>query len=108
LALGEAISGKELELKSNLKRAILISYADLTSRHFRVEVAGLERLLFGRSELLLLVDCDHPEAGHRLVVVTLTLSTVALDEWSCAEVLQARSRTREGLTTTTMSNSSML
>jgi hypothetical protein len=86
----------------------LVSYADLTSRHLRVELAGLECLLLGRSELLLLVDCHHPEAGHRLVVVTLTLAAVALDEWSCAEVLQARSGTGKGLTTTTMTDSGVL
>lgn len=67
---------------------ILSSKTDLTPRHLRVKVACFERLLLGGAELLLLFDCDHPEAGHRLVVVALALAAVTFDEWSGAEVLQ--------------------
>lgn len=73
-----------------------------------MEAAGLERLLLGRSELLLLVDCHHPETGHCLVVVTLALAAVALDEGSGAEVLQARSGAGKSLSTTTMADGSVL
>lgn len=71
---------------------ILSSKTDLTSRHLRVKVACFERLLLGCAELLLLLDCDHPEAGHRLVVMALALAAVTFDEWSGAEVLQAGTR----------------
>jgi len=52
-----------------------------------MEIAGLECLLFGCSELLLLVDSHHPEAGHCLVVVALAFAAITFDEWCCAEVL---------------------
>lgn len=73
-----------------------------------MEIACFKCLLFWRSELLRLLNGDHPEAGHCLVVMALTLAAVTFDEWSGAEVLQARSRSREGLATSTMANSGVL
>lgn len=105
--------GQTVKVKKNEKVffkfvSLLISYADLTSGNFRVKISCFKSLLLRRSELLRLLYRHHPETSHSLVVVTLTFTAITLDERSCTEVLQARSWSGKGLSTSTMTNSSVL
>lgn len=75
-----------------------ISDADLAAADAGAQIAGLERFLFGRAELVLQLDGGQPEAELVGEVVAGAARAVALDEGSRAEVLQARAGAGQRLT----------
>lgn len=81
--------------------------AHLASGYSREQITSLEGLLLWPLELLVVLERNEPERGLRLVVVTVTLATVTLDERRGPEVLQTGARSRQGLATATVANGSV-
>lgn len=65
----------------------LDSSTHLTPGYSLYQIAGLESLWHWPRELLVVLERNEPERCLRLVIVTMTLATVTLDEGSGTEVL---------------------
>jgi hypothetical protein len=76
-------------------KRVLYLHAHLTAADARAQLAGLQRLRHRCLEHLMRLNRRQPEAELVGKVVTRTAGAVAFDERRRAEVLQARSRTRQ-------------
>lgn len=87
---------------------ILSSQAHLAARDSVAQIDTLECLLSRFRELIRIVQCDQPEAGLRIIEMTMALAAVALDERSCTEIVQTRSSASQRLTPAAIADGRML
>lgn len=80
----------------------------MASRHSRQQVSCLQCRHVWPRELLVIVHGDQPETGLCVVVMAVSLSSVALDERRAPEVLQTRPGSTQRLSSSAVSNASVL
>lgn len=85
-----------------------ILHTNSTPGYASTYLAGLNGLLLRPLELLILIDLGHPETGHGLVEVAVSLGSIALNERRGTEVLQAGARRLKSLSATAVTHSRML
>ena len=95
-------------LLANWALAHLILDADLAPGHSRQQAARLQCGHVRSLELLVVVHSDEPEAVLSVIVMAVSLATVALDERRRPEVLQARARAGQLLATASVADSRVL
>lgn len=85
-----------------------VLHTNRTPGYARAQIAGLDSLLLGPLELFMLLERDHPETGHGLVEVAVSLGAVALNERRSTEVLQTGARRLQRLSATAVTHSRVL